>query len=767
MSLSVLRRFRATSPEELRERAGQGIARWLERLGAGNTSRAGGDRLEALVTEPDGPVVRGPFFACIDDKGATLGALRAVDPEFETRLCARARRVASGRFDLLAHRDLTFGDPIDWRLEPVSGVRSPDVHWSRVAFMDPAVVGDHKLVWELARHQGLVTLAQAWWCTGDPAYAGALVGLLEGWLAANPPKRGVHWVSSLELSFRSIAWLWMLALAEEVLPPALRRRVLAHLVACGRHIERYLSTWFSPNTHLTGEALGLFALGTVLPQCHDAARWRDRGAGILLEWLPRHVRADGSYVEQSTWYHRYTTDFYLHFLILAGRAGRDVRPVVESPLQNLLEVLAWISRPDGTMPMVGDDDGGRLLFLDERTAHDTQTPLAIGAALFGRPDLKWVAGAPTPELVWLLGPEGLARFERTGTAIPAASARAFVDGGIHVLRSGWDAAASMVVVDAGPHGFLNGGHAHADALSIDLTARGQPVFVDPGTFTYTTSPEWRDRFRLTASHSAVTIDGCGSATPDGAFHWRSRANARQEAWFDSGSVVLFQGSHDGFERLRPTVRYRRSIVLVRPDTWLFRDEMQSEGDHELAVHWQCAPDIVAEVTAGGVVLLRGGAEVLTMRVAEAGGTWSLSREWASGTYGAREPATHVRYVRREAGPQSVTTLLCRGPGSCRTGQAEGHGIPPALARAGSTTGLLLTGWSAQPPWLETDANLSWLQVEDGRAELTVAGATRLAVQGRDFIGGVGQGSGLVVEVPLELAERVVAAIAAGGSLGTA
>jgi hypothetical protein len=32
------------------------------------------------------------------------------------------------------------------------------------------------------------------------------------------------------------------------------------------------------------------------------------------------VRADGTYVEQSTWYHRYTTDFYLHFLVLAERA---------------------------------------------------------------------------------------------------------------------------------------------------------------------------------------------------------------------------------------------------------------------------------------------------------------------------------------------------------------------------------------------------------------------------------------------------------------
>jgi hypothetical protein len=46
------------------------------------------------------------------------------------------------------------------------------------------------------------------------------------------------------------------------------------------------------------------------------------GKRILLNQLARHVRPDGVYFEQSSYYHRYTTDFYAHFLILSEPAAK-------------------------------------------------------------------------------------------------------------------------------------------------------------------------------------------------------------------------------------------------------------------------------------------------------------------------------------------------------------------------------------------------------------------------------------------------------------
>ncbi|MBT8396867.1 MAG: heparinase, partial [Gemmatimonadetes bacterium] len=124
----------------------------------------------------------------------------------------RAEQLHQGRFDLLGYRDLFFGDPIDWQLDPILGRRSPRAHWSRINHLDVEQVGDHKVVWELNRHQYFQTLCRAFVLTGDPTHADLVVRHLEEWMAANPPKTGINWVSSLELAYRSISWIWALSI---------------------------------------------------------------------------------------------------------------------------------------------------------------------------------------------------------------------------------------------------------------------------------------------------------------------------------------------------------------------------------------------------------------------------------------------------------------------------------------------------------------------------------------------------------------------------
>ncbi len=67
------------------------------------------------------------------------------------------------------------------------------------------------------------------------------------------------------------------------------------------------------------------------------------------------------------------------------------------------------------------------------------------------------------------------------------------------------ASGDHLVFDAGPHGFLNGGHAHSDALALTLSVSGRPLLIDPGTATYTMDAELRDRFRGTSMHNTVML----------------------------------------------------------------------------------------------------------------------------------------------------------------------------------------------------------------------------------------------------------------------
>lgn len=737
MTLTLLRKLRGRSVGELRDRTRQGLHTWLERYGMADAGEPDPSTYGTLFRSFDGPPLQGPFFSSLADRASTVTALSAVDAHAVARIGQRADLVIQGRHDVLGYHDLQVGTPVDWSFEPVARVRAPEIHWSRIDYLDPLVAGDHKVVWEIARQRSALTLAQAWWCTQDARYGEALSHATTHWLDTNPPKRGVHWASSLELAFRGITWTWVLALTADVLAPALQRRLLAHLVVSARHIERYLSRWFSPNTHLTGEALGLYVIGTAFPQCVDAARWRDLGESILLEWCPRHLRPDGTYVEQSTWYHRYTVDFYLHLLILSAASHRPAQPVVRHRLEHALDVLAWISGPDGRMPLIGDDDGGRLLYLDDRAAGDARTPLALGAVLFERDDFAHLAGTAPAELVWLLGPAGLEQYRRRQPRPPDASARAFTDGGVVVQRSGWTTDSSVLVVDAGPHGFLNSGHSHADALSIDLTVGGHLVFVDPGTFTYTTSPEWRNRFRQTASHTAATVDGCGSATPGGPFQWLSRVEARLDAWYEANGVALFAGSHDGFERLRPPVAYRRSIVALPGDIWIIRDEIRGEGTHELSVHFQCDPGLSARAEGRRVTLAREGHDLLVLDADVEESPWSIIPAWVSKAYGTREPAQHLRIVSRGEGAVSIATVVQRAGRerlSLATSAApDGPVVLDSLSTPGR--GMLVTEWTAAPEWLATDAKLAWCSEWDGKASIVAAEVSTIAIAGSPVLAG--------------------------------
>src|SRR5690348_18206419 len=74
------------------------------------------------------------------------------------------------------------------------------------------------------------------------------------------------------------------------------------------HVEHNLSRYFSPNTHLTGEALALYVVGRALPELAASGRWTAIGRRILLDEIDAQILPDGGHAERSLHYHRYTLD---------------------------------------------------------------------------------------------------------------------------------------------------------------------------------------------------------------------------------------------------------------------------------------------------------------------------------------------------------------------------------------------------------------------------------------------------------------------------
>jgi hypothetical protein len=271
-----------------------------------------------------------------------------------------------------------------------------------------------------------------------------------------------------------------------------------------------------------------------------------------------------------------------------------------------------------------------------------------------------------PEAVlWLTaaGPGGPARIEDAARLTPRGSA-SYPAAGYYVSRRG----RSHLVFDAGQHGYLNGGHAHADALALTLSLDGRPLLVDSGTATYTMDPGTRDHFRSSQAHNTVTMDRRSQSRPAGPFHWRSFVDAA------AGRVVLGAG-FDYFEgriALADGLRHERSILSLDGDCWVIVDRITGTGSHEAAVHWHVHPEWRArQERAGGIGLVhRDGSEVrlaVTGARLETVGADAEGRiGWVSPVYGRTVAATLL--VGRASGrlPLVVGTLVEPGARDART-----------------------------------------------------------------------------------------------------
>jgi hypothetical protein len=760
------------SIDEFRVRGSQALAAFAERRGWSSQTRLPNDQVLFGLLEPTRCGTRElrsageflqhfqtrkepQFFAAFDDREGTLARLRQRWPEAEREIIQQANRVSSGRFDLLGLRNLSFGDPIDWQLEPISGKRAPLLHWSRLDYLDADIAGDKKILWELNRHQYFATLGQAYWLTSDERYAQTFTAQIDSWMDQNPPKLGVNWASSLEVAFRSISWLWALYFFREspALTPEPFLRAMKFLYLNARHLETYLSTYFSPNTHLTGEALGLFYLGTLFPEFKEAGRWRETGLRILIAQLSNQVKSDGVYFEQSSYYHRYTTDFYTHLLILLRLNGQTVPLEVEGKLKALLDHLLYITRPDGTTPLFGDDDGGRLVMLDRRPANDFRATLSTGTALFGLPDYKYVAAEAAEETLWLLGADGLREFDRVQSREPSRQSVAFQAGGYYVMRDGWTKTSNYLLFDCGPHGADNCGHAHADALTFQLAANGTTLLVDPGTYTYTGSKELRDWFRSSAAHNTLTLDGESSSVSDGPFSWRTIARCGPVAWISQKRFDYLEGRHDGYERLAEPATHSRSILFLKNDYWVLRDRVKSSASHRLDLwfHFDSGVSALCETGDGEVQVVNGngnnaGLQIFTFA---SGGSWRREEASVSPCYGERTAApVYVFSAISQASKELITLMLpqrcAQSPkASVREIEAIGgrafeivdeHNSDIVMTRAFNGNH---AGHRVETARLASDFEWTWVRFSGESAmvpdELVVIGGQTLELEGREIL----------------------------------
>jgi hypothetical protein len=647
-----------------------------------------GEYKEATNLVPDYFASRkGPaFFWDAADRDETIASYPRYFPKRTAEIHGEADSLAALRFRIFSYPEVSCGSEICWRKDLVHSVESGLDHHARIPYLDFARVGDSKVVWELNRHQSLLTIALASLLKRDEKFAEVVLTHWESWQEQNPYARGINWASSLEVAFRSWSWLWCLHLLSGSLALTGDRivKITAALARNAGFIAENLSTYFSPNTHLLGEGFALFCIGLMFPELSGAEGWREQGRTILLQEMCRQVRDDGSHFEQSSYYHRYAAEFFLCAAILAAR---NASPFPHSYLERLVrmfEFLQSIALPGGRDPMLGDADGGRLIPFGSNDANDFRPLLSTASVFCRRGDFKKTAGDLHEQTLWLLGPESGAAFAALPPENLQETSRSFDGAGMVVMRSDWTEDARFMLFDAGVQGMGGSAHGHADALAVVCSAGGVDWLVDPGTYLYTASRAWRDFFRSTRGHNTLVIDGQDQAKPVDFFKWRDLPAVRRERFVSLPELDFAVGMHNGYARLDHPIEHRRRVLFVKPDYWIISDEIRGTRNHEFEFYFHFAPDVIVRQSGCRWEALKEDRKFILQHDAPAlefhlsCGEESPIQGWYSKDYGHHEPAPVLIGKARAATPVCFHWLLMPDPAE----DMEFHG--PAQTQSGFT-----------------------------------------------------------------------------------
>ena len=639
--------------------------RRLSRMGPQEVAGRVGDtvrRRRWRSAPPACPGVTGARFTAV----LPAEAIAAVPPDAAKRLMAEADRLMDGHVEYFGVVRDDLADP-DWWYDPKTGRRAPSGYAFDVPYRSEDAVGDIKQIWELSRHHYLTQLAAAYAITGDERYAERVAEHLRSWWEANPPLRGVHWVSGIELGIRLLSWVWVRRLLDGW--PGAAALFEDNPVALNQiwHHQRWLAAFpsrgSSANNHVIAEAAGQFAAACAFGWFPASERWR----ADALRSLERHLRSNtflsGLNRELASEYHGLVLELGLAALAEADAAGVPVPATVRLVLLRMTDALAAVVDNRLRPPRQGDADDGHGLVLDGAGTDRWGSLLSTGEAVFGR--LAWwpaVTGTDvrTPLLAALIRP-----YQKNGTgpavSRPASRPGHFADAGMTILRGPEEI---WCRCDGGPHGFLSiAAHAHADALSVEVRHDGVDVLADPGTYCYHGQPEWRQYFRSTLGHNTLELDGADQSVSGGPFLWTRHAKSRVLVADPSGEqAARWSAEHDGYQG---SVHRRQVELIAESQELKVVDEVRGPGGAvRLAFH--LGPAITADLVDNRAELTwtRDGEDRRAVLDLPGQLSWQTHRGetdpplgWYSAGFGRKEPATTLVGTGFTGGTEGFTTVL--------------------------------------------------------------------------------------------------------------
>lgn len=425
---------------------------------------------------------------------------------------------------------------------------------------------DVKITWELNRQQFLTILGKVYFATGDERYAQECCIQIEEWIQQNPYLFGINWIEGIEASIRMYSWIFTYHFIRNSphWTPELHFRFLKYVYLHGKFIRDFLSDkWLINGNHMLAELSGLLIIGLTFPEFEDSREWVEFAVEKLQVELEKQVFDDGVIWEHSTGYQKFVTEMVFYPVILLRKNGYKVSKVILLKLEKMIEFLNQISMSNGKIPLIGDEDQGFMLKLDNSEYDDVRNIITCGSILFEKD-----SSLTKSELAfWLFN--GLIVNDKS-ESIEKPKFNLFSDSGYCVFRSSKDYL--LFVTTAQNKKYLHAAHRHLDMLSFVYECEGEYFIVDNGTYVYNGDEQNRTLFRSIWMHNTLTIDKKNPCYL-GPFELKPKPYAKIVKSGDIENRPFIWASHEIGK-----VEHNRIIMRIN-DGYLIYDFVKSEKQH--------------------------------------------------------------------------------------------------------------------------------------------------------------------------------------------
>ncbi len=497
-------------------------------------------------------------------------------------------------------------DPINWHIDFISGFEwTKGLFYRKYIQVDPNNNADVKIPRELSRCHHLLWLGEAYMITKDNKYSDEIVNEIDNWIDENEFLYSINWCCAMDVGIRAVNWMYAvnMIIDSNRLTDFFVRKLVKSLYEHGLYIYGNFEKGIPySNNHYASDVVCLLFISQLFRNTKSGELWWKYSLSEYYSEAREQILPSGVHFEKSISYHRMMTEFFMYTYAMLKRTEMYVPIDIVARIESMVLFINDYIKPNGLSPLIGDNDDGRFLPFIRYDFRDHSYLLNIGRKLFGNDADKIKKLQTTADEFFILN--DFISFSND-SVIKNELPTLYKDAGIFLFKSDY---LYLIFYNTGlckygmPSNNQIGTHSHADLLSFELAINGEDIFIDPGTYVYTSDIKARNDFRSTKKHNTVVIDGNDQYVIDNmnafsgshfpfvdtlGWHKRDRSHSCKGCY--RMSVNGFQCFHE------------RKIDITEKEIRI-KDIVKNKGKHEMQIFFHLAEGLDATTHENGFTI---------------------------------------------------------------------------------------------------------------------------------------------------------------------